>query len=128
MIGAAGKRIEGEEAAKKKKTSSISAALGGTALEALGRSKAPVILVKPSDAAAGRAQRTGCSARRHGRNGRRRLRRRIHHHQKSFDMAMRFVKPYARPARTPPWLLLCLMYPTTSAGSGSNIAPVTCHN
>ena len=128
VIGAAGKRIEGEEATKKKKTSSISAALGGTALEALGRSKAPVILVKPK-ATPQLDERNGLDARRAGTAGMAVVvcvdGSTIA--QKSFDMAMRFVKPYACPAQTSLAPSLCLMHPIPSRWFGSNIAPVTCY-
>ena len=91
IIGAAGKRVEGEDA--KKKGGGAGAALGGTALEALGICKAPVVLVKPKGTPA--IDRTeGLTERMEGKasmsvvvcvDG-------SHLSQKAFDMAMRFVK------------------------------------
>lgn len=91
VIGAAGKRVEGEDSKKKGQLSG--AALGSTAVEALGRCKAPVILVKPKGTP--EIDRTeGLEARMAGKasmsvvvcvDG-------SHLSQKAFDMAMRFVK------------------------------------
>ena len=94
MIGSVGSRIEGEQSQSKKKATTVSAALGSTALEALGQCKAPVILVKPK-ATPQLDARDGLDKRRVGSAGMQVVvcvdGSQIS--QKSFDMAMRFIKP-----------------------------------
>ena len=91
VIGAAGQRMEGEAQKKGKK---VAEALGGTAYEALGRSKAPVILVK-RNATPNLESKDMLAERREGKMGMMIV---VcvdgsFLSQKSFDMAMRFVKP-----------------------------------